>query len=504
MNSSKSLIPVSLSTLCDHLSKVFLANSSDRSEEVWEKFYKNIEVYVNIFYFSKLGEARDYWLPANKCPMDGHKLLNVIHLLMMASQHELLSTELYDASEISEFEMTVPTVTRWSNLIQEPFTEWVRGKKLYPDDPYFSRYMLVYIQGASVKTRSGLFLYDKMEILVKEVWNTACRRFNFLPKTAEEHRLERKKNEEQYKSCEDEKTGNVKGDAIDISNNGQKNNVILVNDSITDMTKCVTKSSLERYTLYQFLKDNGFWKALFKSATLSETFIDSVKVIYRPRGHGQRSLVEIREYTDVPLGDLIKVLPMQSVILPPFDTISFVVELVLLLSFMQYGLQDALNHDDDGDNGLFMTLLVLFGVFSRLMTLIFGYFSAVEQHEGRIHRWIDTKRNGKNESSLSKTVAAVCSQESKELLVGYFFVWRLGPITITRLKEEVEKFLSNELSLKNVVFDVYDSIDKLNTLGLIEQDGNNKNPKLIVKILPEEWVKNHPLEHLNSRSLRSM
>ena len=84
--------------------------------------------------------------------------------------------------------------------------------------------------------------------------------------------------------------------------------------------------------------------------------------------------------------------------------------------------------------------------------------------------WLDQRLVGKGNAFVSSLVNQVQEQELKEILLGYFFLWKKSPLTQRQLDYEVETFLNDQFQLE-LDFEVEDALQKLISLKLIEEVG---------------------------------
>jgi len=113
--------------------------------------------------------------------------------------------------------------------------------------------------------------------------------------------------------------------------------------------------------------------------------------------------------------------------------------------------------------------------------------------------WIRTKLVARNRCALSHIVSSVKSQEAKEMVLAYFFLWNTTEpsLSVSDLDSTVERFFFQTFGIK-FDFDVEDALDKLGRLGLVSKVGRSYR----VCITPEEWLQSHPVEHLFVLRLR--
>merc|ERR1712224_414024 len=108
---------------------------------------------------------------------------------------------------------------------------------------------------------------------------------------------------------------------------------------------------------------------------------------------------------------------------------------------------------------------------------------------------------------VSTLVDDVRTQEVKEALLAYFFLWVDAGgewRDIAWIDEHVERFLQEEMGA-TVDFDCQDAVDKLVCLGLVAEShrgGKDAPAQYLIKYVPAEWLDRFPHQKLTRLKLR--
>lgn len=528
-------------------------NFEEMAGKQWITFAQGISTTVNIFYSRIATKVRDYW---GDSPTDDRnfEMLDNLHLLLTAAQYEPITSEEYDMCEESNFEVKYSISPKWSQMDTQPFHRWCKERNIYDDDPFFSRHVLIYTTGMYQQTQTGLFLEDKVGYLLTHLWGEICKRaprgWLSVPLSHEELRRRSQKEEERIKEQQDKEEGNDEkydfGDEKDGLLRGSDTNVDLFAATTRNGLKAnatqsavfslaqISKRVVSRYTLSQFLKDNGMWTSLTKTTSLKEMFYASVIVVTRSsrKAGGPKPWIEVKEFTNVAVADVEALLPARHVHLPPTDTISFAFQVGLILSFLVFGIKEFFDQpdterEDKRQSRLIMVGMLLLGLVSKLYTLVNSYFKTKITYDHAIEQWLEKKREGKDEAILAKLSSNVCAQETKEILLAYFFLWKMGKMSPEDLQHRIKRFLQTEFKVENFCFDVVDAINKLQNLKLVRRCGDhasaeaspsssptNLEPKVSnggfqmqtkeeyeVIVSPADWIKDNKLGKLSDITL---
>ncbi|KAJ9472360.1 hypothetical protein DIPPA_22916 [Diplonema papillatum] len=116
-----------------------------------------------------------------------------------------------------------------------------------------------------------------------------------------------------------------------------------------------------------------------------------------------------------------------------------------------------------------MYLLFLGCAFKALYT-VQAVSETEQQLSQQLHDWLDQHLVGKGNTYVSSLVNQVQEQELKEIILGYFFLWKKSPLTQRQLDYEVETFLNDQFQIE-LDFEVEDALQKLILLKLVEETG---------------------------------
>lgn len=275
-----------------------------------------------------------------------------------------------------------------------------------------------------------------------------------------------------------------------------------------------------RYTLHDFIVENGGWRSLFKHAVLEDSFYNSVIIAYRsiPKNRliQRHSWIELQEYENIAVSDIQAILPHRRIHLPHVDWLWFVAQVFFWCLFIQLELTDlAVDESPTTHGGVktatsyhflwWLELMLLCIVISRLGVLILSFVKSITKYGKTIEHWLAKKRVGNNDAVVAKQSAIVCLQECKEVLLSYFFLWHKGPMSLFQLQQEIENFLLEEFSEtieSDFCFDVVDGVSKLKALKLVEERKVNFKTVFFIVQSPAKWSSEHAVAHLDDISVR--
>ena len=200
------------------------------------------------------------------------------------------------------------------------------------------------------------------------------------------------------------------------------------------------------------------------------------------------SVISIENYDRVPFRDLGLLIPGRQVRLGLVHKGRFAVEFWLcVLLFVSCLL--CLEYPSTVQS--FLVLVFLFLSFSKGAQVLQGISELQKQLNTQMGEWLDQRIVGKGNAFVTSLVNQVQEQELKEILLGYFFLWKKSPLTQRQLDYEVETFLNDQFRLE-LDFEVEDALQKLISLKLIEEVGGkfrfSQNPKNYLDDPHPRWL----------------
>lgn len=495
---SEQFIAVPFRQLAQRLIAEYLTRAVDAQSATTDfaNFCEACSVLVTTFYSRTTAPVKEYWCrEASVNTQDDVEVVDVLHSLLRASQYAPLPN--FETATESSFDFHFPIVLRTSRTDPELFSRWYQDNKIFGDSsavPQLASHFFVWTRGASTAKKEGRFIMEKLDLLLEDYGGAVMRRLGGATK----------------------KTERPPPAGLSSPTSPQTS----ASQSQSASSSVFGQSHLNRVTLRDLVRLQG-WRSLFRVSEIEEPVYSSVVVAYREKDERRftatRHLVQVEQFSTVPFADLEAILPFKTVQLAPLDTVKFSVQVALLLSFAHISISELNAGDDDQTTAGFALLCVLLvGLLSRLIGLIYYYTSIVSYYEQELDEWLQKKREGRNAAVLSRLGEEVQLQETKEMVLAYFFLWRLGPLTLGDLDARIERFLEKNFGLK-VDFDAEDAVSKLVAAGLVvpceaelmSSFANGSFPghlrgadRFEVLLQPSEWVAKHPVKHLTAIKLR--
>jgi hypothetical protein len=226
-------------------------------------------------------------------------------------------------------------------------------------------------------------------------------------------------------------------------------------------------AGVERITMRNVLDWKSFtWSKLWTKVTLQEPTFKEIVLLYRPaapESAAQRNAIYIKSFRDIPMADLEVVLPEKKIGFNSVDLLKFTITgcvgiitaIVNLKSKAVVGWAFA---------GTFLALL---------SKVIFDYNNSMDNYRNLLNQTLFEKALNNHTGAVVYLLEQFRQQETKEAVLGYYFLLSRGPMESTRLDTVCEEFLAECAGAKSLVidFDVRDSLSKLEKIGLVTREG---------------------------------
>ena len=201
--------------------------------------------------------------------------------------------------------------------------------------------------------------------------------------------------------------------------------------------------------------------------TLDEEDLKTPEDLDDDRDDEFSSIMCIESFSKVPFRDLGLILPGRSVKLSMAHKVKFSVELIFTIC-LTVSCAYHLEFNMSSRNTLITTFLAVSII--AMLNVLQSVTDMQHQLQNNLNDWIDQHLVGKGAPYIARLINQVQEQELKEILLGYFFLWKKGPLTQRQLDYEVETFLNDQFKLE-LDFEVEDALQKLIILKLIEETG---------------------------------
>jgi hypothetical protein len=484
--------------LSDGLKDAFLLGDTEERREQWKGFSKTMEIASRAFFHASTAPLKDYWFSENGADQAVcESTLTLLYQLLQGAQYELLGPDVMLDAGRNDYQIAFPVACVWSALDATLFPQWYAKHGIFPADacPSYAKRLMIFTRGVHIEHSEGLFIYEKIDLLLRVGWEKVMTKLGVELRSNRELRDE----ELQQLSSPTRKGAMPSGSFPSFS-------------AVSEGTSFAVKSlEQQRVTLRDAMIKHGYFRSLWTRVKLSEPFFNRVVVVYRPSDSAEtseRMHLHLREYTCIPFADLEALYPFRKIHLPPFDTVKFALQIVLLVWFLMASSGEYSASDTFGALSFFAVLAG--AIVARIISLVYGYMAYVSYYENILDSWLDKKKESRDASTATKLCDDVASQEAKEIMLAYFFLWQQqaaggDPLSFGELGTRVDQFLSVRMKLPGITFDVADALRKLEALGLvrlvnhgnIDHDcGEHVDSRYECVGSIDEWTRNHSVEHI--------
>mmetsp|Transcript_2107 Transcript_2107/g.6534 ORF Transcript_2107/g.6534 Transcript_2107/m.6534 type:complete len:566 (+) Transcript_2107:119-1816(+) len=403
--------------------------------------------------------------------------LQLLHTAFSKANFQLLSQSEYDAGKEEYFEVAVELEME-SGKLDSTFIERLFDRMDHYDEfknaAAVNRQVLVYHRGQGQATISGMFILEKIDIIISKLFALLFSMFfivldlirGFIDIPGHIRRIVRLV---RYVSTT-MLTKSAGSDMAEASTDDKPKSTELKNMARTMRT-------VLRNTLRHTLRNN--WLALLTSVTLLEPTFREMIIVYRTvdemkhaETEGRVPHVEIKTFANVPMSDFEIVLPKQRTVTRPSDIVKLLAIIGLASWYVYTSVTEELeNNPNAGFEDLFEDMFpVLLGAGTYASKAITQWMNAQKIYNEAVTKYLYQKSYANNFTVFSYLMDAIIHQEQKEALLAYFFLWQHGAQMAGVVDSEVESFLA--LLNEDVDFDARDAIEKLRSDHLVFYEGS--------------------------------
>eukprot|EP00035_Acanthoeca_spectabilis_P008132 m.149044 g.149044 ORF g.149044 m.149044 type:complete len:571 (-) comp14223_c0_seq1:345-2057(-) len=405
--------------------------------------------------------------------------LELLHMAFSKANFQLLSQSEYDAGQAESFEVAIDMEINAKKLDSE-FIERLHDRMQHEDEfaeaASVTRQVLVYHRGQGQTTTTGMFIMEKVDLLLLDLWDLVIWLIFFFLRMLREsinlrghfrrmvwlagvvshalvtHGVGKEQEEEEEETLpEDEPT-------ID-----------------TPKSRKVYRNTLRRAV-------HNNWFTLLTPVTLIEPTYREMVIVYRMKEEAKAAAkagrvphVEIKTFANVPMADFEVILPAQRTITRASDILKLLAVIGGAAAYVYKSIQEAFTDDPDAmmEDVVVDMFPVLLGAGTYASKALTQWLNAQKKYNTIITQYLFEKSFANNFTVFSYVMDSIIHQEHKEALLAYFFLWQHGAQSSAELDKEVERFLArlNE----DIDFDAQDALDKLSKDGLIRFRGDLQN-----------------------------
>ena len=252
---------------------------------------------------------------------------------------------------------------------------------------------------------------------------------------------------------------------------------------------------VQRRSLRKIVEKYGFFTTLFQNVTIAEPAFTHVCTVYRNAPTKENSNAElcITLYRNIAFGDLEAVFPHKRVNRKPVDHLFFIPNCLftfycLVGTFLGFWFND----NEIEMWKIFSTFCVMLRILKSLYSLFIKYTGQKKKNAEDVRKFVERKQAAQDMPVVSELVDEAKQQDFKVIILTYWFLWQLGDLDERELDDTVEVYLKNHLHNKNIDFDHFSGLNRLETLGLVTLLPNGKYH---ITKTPREWISAKRIPH---------
>lgn len=396
------------------------------------------------------------------------RFLNDFVALLKAAHYRLLTQAEWDMAVAEEFQLTMPVSVNWK----------------YKDDAMLARYweahrdervglaemsdrVLVFHRGVGVAKMTGLFLSEKVDLIVEYGFTNPLARFwNWILR------------------------------AQQIASNTETREYL---DENEDWATHKNRKIVQRRTLDRVLPNLlSVLKNFHKSVEIQEPTFRDMIILYRKADHQPKDAkssrqsaglamrnIFIKSFSDVPMADVELIFPEKTIFIKSVTKI----QLTVMVFVAVFGAVASLIGTNLEYTVIGSALMLVLGRCAQV-------YSALQRQRAelttQIAKMLYSKAKDSQEGALFSVLDEMASQYYKEVILAYSqLVTRHGLISPLGLDEECESFLEENFNLR-IDFDIETALARLEQEGLVYFDDSNgliipRDLDAATEILKEKW-----------------
>jgi hypothetical protein len=225
------------------------------------------------------------------------------------------------------------------------------------------------------------------------------------------------------------------------------------------------------------------WRGRLRGEHVAVEIWQRLVIIFRLRSHCKSGRyvdtddVFMKVFKDIPKLDLEMLLPGTQVQMTLLDRAKILLPTLSGLGIAVWKvLQGALLAATAGVYGLMAVLGLISGTLGYGVKSFYGYLRTKEKYQLNLTESLYYQNLDNNAGVLFHLMDDAEEQEHREVLLGYFFLWRDAPAggwTSAELDHAIEVYLAAKVG-RPVDFEVGDALDKLERMQLVQRFADNR------------------------------
>ncbi|GAQ86203.1 hypothetical protein KFL_002750210 [Klebsormidium nitens] len=366
------------------------------------------------------------------------------HLMQVfeKSNFKLLSDAEYEVAQKGEYLLNLPIEVDLKRLDTQLLSNFFASENTKQTLPSYSRHYLLFRRGIDKDQTSGLFIMEKINLLIGYLLVWLLQPFKFVW-----NRIRRA--EKESKKAESSRTNQAQLDRA-------------ADNSLHDRESMyVERVRLENMQIS--------FRNLLTTTTIQEPTFERIILVYRsatPASHtnalGDRT-IHIKQFRNIPMADMELVLPEKRTPgLTPMDTVKIGGSAAAGAAAL-WGSLDGSKIDTK------VLLAVLTAVGGYIFKIYTDFQIARSKYQSLMVKAMYDKNMDSGRGTLLHLCDDVIQQEVKEVILAYFVLMTQGKLSETELDEACEELLEEEFE-ETTNFEVSDALQKLEKLSIVNRD----------------------------------
>jgi len=515
----ESFLAVNRTELLSAFDKYLLVCGADeKMRSDWADFCENLSLVVSMYYNNLTTKLKESWDMdcARVNPIEEDSCIKAIDGLLTSAQYQTLPRENFEMALAESYDFTLPTTIQWAKYDTRVLSKLYESRGGYLPTmkneegiPHFARHIYIAVRGSDQTEKRGYFFKDKINFLIEHSLSKLMRKIqghaeNYNPSSPLTPSRRRRVIESPFKDRvvkRESLQNQIKTQGLSLFTFFSK--VTVREPMFKDVIIIYKPLEVARFRALargvQLLTHN---MRRLHSLTDHKGSTDQSQPISPTATKGSKLKIHVEQYHSIPFGDLEALFPFKRITLRPADKIIFAIKLAMTAIFLYMSLVEFLKSKEDNRSMELMTLLLVVGLAQRLHGIITSYRYMSTTYLREIDSWLETKREAQGKSVITKLADEVHHQELMEMLLGYFFLWQHGAMSIDEMNRHVVRFLKMECNMESD-FEVEESVRKLLALKLVEQQevsGGRLRYRLVMT--PSQWISKYPVKHISTLSLK--
>ncbi|KAL9241826.1 hypothetical protein vseg_015890 [Gypsophila vaccaria] len=449
----ESVIPIVKPKLIHGLAK-HIENSSDRQE--FYTFCKRVEYTIRAWYLVQFEEMMHLYnlfepvlgarkleerdLTEDEIDELEQKFLVYVFQMMDKSNFKIVSNQEIEVALSGKYCINLPIKVdedKLDNLLLRRYF----AKNPREHLPYFADQYIIFRRGFGMDQMTAYFFDWKIDAIISRIWQ------GFLRLTGLRRFFARKRKLRYIRSGDQSAESGIVDDEDDYDDGDEQDLYI------------------ERIRIQNMKLSFG---QLISKTTIQEPTFERIIILYRLKSdEGDNRAIYVKHFKNIPMADMEIVLPeKKNPGLTPLDWVKFLVSAAIgLLTIITQLLKAKAN----------IKVLTTIGsaVVGYCAKTYFTFDKNLKDYQNLITRSMYDKQLDSGRGTLLHLCDDVIQQEVKEVIVSFFVLMKYGKFTSQDLDRKCEELILEEFK-ENCNFDVDDAVFKLERLGLVSKDENQR------------------------------